>query len=121
MKTLIICLLFSPLAFAETFKIAGELTSFENKDGLLIKGCEKNCLALKTVGEFKKIDLKKARGQETFHGSVGSDVCRLVYKAESVIGVTESKDQRAFCVFKDSSLIEINSLSQYLTDKKIVR
>lgn len=121
MKTLIICLMLSTQTFAETFKIAGELASFENKDGLLIKGCEKNCLALKTVGEFKKIDLKKARAQETFHGSVGSDVCRLVYKAESVIGVNESKDQRAFCVFKDSSLIEINSLSQYLTDKKIVR
>lgn len=120
MKFLIIGLLFSVLASAETYKIGGDLIEFKDTDGLLLKGCEKDCLALKTVGKFKKINLKKERAKETFHGSVGSDVCRLVYKANSVIGVTQEKDQRAFCVFKDNSLIEINSLSSYLTEKKIV-
>ena len=41
-------------------------------------------------------------------------------KAESILGVAENQDGRAFCVFKDGSLIEINSLSSYLTEKKIV-
>jgi hypothetical protein len=107
-------------AIAENFKISGELVVFENKDGLLVKGCEKECLALKKVAEFKKINLEKIRAKEPFHASIGSDVCRLVYKTGSLIGVTKEKDQRAFCVFKDNSLIEINSLSKYLIDKKIV-
>jgi hypothetical protein len=107
-------------ASAETFKIGGELIVFENKDGLLLKGCEKECLALKKVAEFQKINLKKIRAKETFYASIGSDVCRLVYKSGSLIGINKEKDQRAFCVFKDNSLIEINSLSKYLVDKKIV-
>ena len=105
---------------ADTFKISGELISFENKDGLLTKGCEASCVALVKVSEFKKINLKKIRAKEVFRGSIGSDVCRLVYKGESTIGVTETKDQRAFCVFLDQSMIETNSLSQYLTEKNIV-
>ncbi len=107
-------------ALADTYKIGGELYIFKSSDGLLLKGCEKDCLALQTINKFKKINLKKERAKETFVSSVGSDVCRLVYKANSVIGVNQDKDQRAFCVFKDNSLIEINSLSSYLTEKKIV-
>jgi hypothetical protein len=120
MKFIILGLIFSMGAPAEAFKIGGELVDFKTIDGLLLKGCEKDCQALKTIGKFKKINLKKARAKETFAGSVGSDVCRLVYKANSVIGVTQEKDQRAFCVFEDDSLIEINSLSSYLKEKKIV-
>lgn len=36
------------------------------------------------------------------------------------LGVAENQDGRAFCVFKDGSLVEINSLSAYLLEKKIV-
>ena len=121
MKFLILSLLLSTAASAETyFKIGGELVEFKSVDGLLLKGCEKSCQALKAVKKFNKINLAKVRAKETFEASIGSDVCRLVYKANSVIGVTQEKDQRAFCVFKDSSLIEINSLSAYLTEKKII-
>ena len=120
MKIIFMFLIFFSFANAETYKISGELLSFENRDGLLIKGCEKKCLALTKVAEFKKINLKLARSNEKFEGSIGSDVCRLVYKTSSVIGVATNKDQRAFCVFSDNSLIEINSLSKYLTDKKMV-
>lgn len=120
MKRFIIGLILVSSAHAEVFKIAGQMLEFENKDGLLVKGCNKSCEALETVAKFKKIDLKKARAQEKFVGSAGSDVCRLVYKGRSVIGVNQDKDQRAFCIFKDESLIETNSLGQYLIDKKII-
>lgn len=120
MKYLVIGLLFSTSVFADYFKIGGELIEFKAQDGLLVKGCEKKCKALTTVSKHKKINLKKVRQGEKFHGSVGSDVCRLVYKAGSTIGVMENLDQRAFCVFDDNSAIEINSLSDYLVSKKIV-
>ena len=121
MKFVLFFLIFSNFVKAETFKISGESIFFENKNGLIVKGCEKECLALKTVAEFKNINLKKARIHEKFEGSIGSDVCRLVYKSHSIIGIAENLDQRAFCVFIDNSLIEINSLSQYLKDKNIVK
>jgi hypothetical protein len=120
MKLSLLLFFLTSTTLADTFKISGELISFENKDGLLTKGCEASCIALKKVSEFKKINLKKIRAKEVFRGSIGSDVCRLVYKGESTIGVTEAKDQRAFCVFLDQSMIETNSLSQYLTEKNIV-
>lgn len=120
MKILLLVLIFSMGAFAEAFKIGGEIMEFQTKEGLLVKGCEKDCLALKAVGKFKKIDLKKARRKVGFPGSVGSDVCKFVYEANSILGVNEQKDQRAFCVFKDESLVEINSLSNFLKEKKIV-
>ena len=120
MKFLILALLFSTLASAEHFKINGTLMEFQSKDGLLVNGCEKDCIALAKVKKHKKIDLKKVRAKEKFLGSIGSDVCRLVYKGNSVIGTIENLDQRAFCVFKDNSLIEINSLSDYLVQKKVV-
>lgn len=120
MKTLLLTLLISFGAKAEIFKINGELLDFKSQDGLLVRNCEKQCLALKSVSAHKKIDLKKIRKKQTYLGSVGSDVCRLVYEGGSVIGIAENRDQRAFCVFKDNSLIELNSLSAYLKEKKIV-
>lgn len=120
MKICILSLLFSTYALAEPFKISGELSEFKNQDGLLLRGCDKDCLALTTVRNFQHIDLKKERAKESYVSSIGSDVCRLVYKANSIIGVNQAKDQRAFCVFKDDSLIEMNSLGQYLKDKKFV-
>lgn len=121
MKYFFILALISATAFGATYKIGGELINFENKDGLLVRGCAKSCMALDAVKKFKKIDLQKLTKNEKFKGSIGSDVCRLAYKANSVLGVNEEKDQRAFCVFKDDSLIEINSLSEYLIEKKIVK
>lgn len=120
MKYLVFVALISSGVMADTFKIGGELVNLKNKDGLLVKGCEKECQALASVAKFKTIDLKKLRGDEHYNGSIGSDVCRLAYKGNSVIGINEEKDQRAFCVFKDNSLIEINSLGKYLIEKKIV-
>lgn len=120
MKILFVALFVTTVAQAEIFKVNGDLMDFKNQDGLLVRNCEKDCLALKTVATHKKIKLKEARAKEPFLGSVGSDVCRLVYDAGSVIGIAENRDQRAFCVFKDNSLIEINSLTQYLKDKQYI-
>ncbi len=122
MKYLILAGLFiSQFAVAETFQISGSIYEFQNKNGLLVKGCEKGCKALKTVGAHKSIDLKKVRSGEEHINSVGSDVCNLVYKAKSALGRAQNQDGRAFCVFEDQSMIEMNSLSQYLTDKKIAK
>lgn len=120
MKFIIIGLLISLSSFAETFKIAGSMVVFESQEGLLLQGCKNSCDALKKIKSFNKIDLKKARAVGGHHNSVGSDVCRLVYKANSVLGLAGNKDQRAFCIFEDKSLVEMNSLSQYLLKKKIV-
>lgn len=108
-------------ASADIFKIDGELLEFKTQEGMLLRGCDKGCEALSTIKLHKLIDLKKARAGEKFEGSVGSDVCRLVYKATSVLGLDQSKDQFAFCVFKDSSAVEINSLGDYLRQHKVVR
>lgn len=117
----IILFAFSITAHAESFKIAGTLVEFKNKDGLITRGCVKSCEALKQIQKHKTINMLEVRQGMTFTNSVGSDVCGKVYKAEALIGVTETGDQRAFCYFKDKSMVEMNSLSSYLIEKKIVK
>lgn len=120
MKYVLLILLVQP-AFAESFKIAGNLISFKESNGLMLKGCDSKCDALKAIKKHPSISLSEARKGMKFSNSVGSDVCARVYKAESLIGIAENGDQRAFCFFKDKSMVEMNSLSRYLIDKKIVR
>jgi hypothetical protein len=120
-KVLIFILTFSSILHAETFKIAGSLVELKKVDGLLVRGCEKKCDALTIIRKHNKISMAKVRKGQTFNNSIGSDVCDKVYKARSLLGVAENKDQRAFCYFKDKSMVEMNSLSDYLVDKKIVK
>ena len=117
----LIAILFITTAYAEAFKIAGGTVEFKEVDGLLLKGCESKCDALTAIKKHKKIDLKSARKGMAFTNSVGSDVCHKVFKADSLLGVAENSDRRAFCMFKDKSMIEMNSLTSYLVDKKIVK
>ena len=74
-----------------------------------------------SVKKFKTIKLDKYRKPQRYANSLGSDVCSHVYNGGSILGQAENKDRRAFCVFKDGSMIEINSLTSYLKSKKIVR
>jgi hypothetical protein len=106
---------------AEVFTIAGEAMSFELKEGLLLWGCEKNCDALKIIKKHKVIDLVKLRKGMSFVNSVGSDICQLAYKGSAVLGTNAHMDGRAFCVFSDQSMIEMNSLTAYLSQKKILK
>jgi hypothetical protein len=117
----LICALLISTAFAESFKIAGDLVEFQTIDGLLVKGCDKKCDALNVIKKHKNINLSKIRKGMKYTNSVGSDVCDKVYKADSVLGVAENTDRRAFCFFKDKSMVEMNSLSAYLVEKKIVK
>lgn len=119
MKFLLFLCLISFAVHAESFKMSGKLIEFKERDGLLLKGCEKSCEALKRIQEHKKINMLEVRKDMKFTNSIGSDVCDKVYKAQALIGVTESGDQRAFCLFKDQSMVEMNSLSSYLVEKKI--
>lgn len=116
----VVAILLSFSLRAEVFRIGGADFDFEEKE-ILLHGCQKDCLAQKALKTHKSIDLKKVRSQLTFVGSVGSDVCKHIYQAKSVIGTNMAKDQRAFCVFPDESMIEINSLSDYLEKKKIIK
>lgn len=120
MKLLIFLTLFSISVKAESFKIAGENIKFDDRVGILVAKCKNQCLALKKIDQFKYIDLKKNRAHEQFIGSIGSDVCQFIYKARSILGIASNRDQRAFCLFQDGSMVEINSLSQYLEKKKMV-
>lgn len=120
MKLLFVLLLLSVNIKAESYRIGGENINFEIKQEILISRCEGDCEALKKINQFRSIDLRKARAQEQFVGSIGSDVCKLIYKARSVLGTASNRDQRAFCYFDDGSLVEINSLSEYLKTKKLV-
>lgn len=120
MKYILLVVLMIPCAFGETFKLAGEWLEFKDQDGLLLSGCQKNCDALKAISKYKKIDLRKVRKEGEFASSIGSDVCDRVYKAKSLLGTAMNRDGRAFCYFPDRSLVEINSLSSYLQQKKIV-
>ncbi len=114
-------LLFSFPVLAETYLIEGSLVSFETKDGLLLKGCQKNCQALKTIATHKSIDMKVVTKNLKYVGAAGSDVCHEIYKAKSLLGRdSTTKDQRAFCLFPDFSMVEINSLTEYLKKNKFI-
>ncbi|MES2526776.1 MAG: hypothetical protein V4598_06800 [Bdellovibrionota bacterium] len=120
MKYLILFLI-SFSSFAESYLIEGTLVSVTEKEGLKLSSCVKECDALKAVAAHKRISMKAIGKDIKFAGSVGSEVCHEVYKAQSLLGRnSETKDQRAFCLFPDKSMIEINSLSDYLTKNKYV-
>ncbi len=115
-------LLFSISAHAESYLIEGMLVALTEKNDLKVSACPKDCLALKAVEANKVISLKEISKGIKYPGSIGSEVCHEVYKALSILGRhSETKDQRAFCLFPDKSMIEINSLSDYLTKNKYVR
>jgi hypothetical protein len=118
---LIFFLILSTQLSADVFRIAGQFVDFVSDEGLLIANCKEKCIAKETVLKHNKIELKKIRKGMKFVNSIGSDVCSRVYKAHSVIGLAGSGDQRAFCLFADSSMIEVNSLTNYLHRKKIVQ
>ncbi len=116
-----ILILGSNVARSETFKISGQWIEFSEKDGLLLNGCNQgNCEALAVIKKNKTIDLKNLRKKLRFDNSVGSDTCHLAYQAKIVIGITHNRDQRGFCLFKDRSMVEANSLGDYLVSKKMV-
>jgi len=120
-KNILFFLLLPAFAFGESFKISGERYDFSEKNGLSLYGCEKGCEALKVIESTKKIDLTKLRKGKKYVNSTGSDSCALAYKARATIGVNSGGDQRAFCIFKDQSMVEMNSLSSYLETKNITK
>lgn len=118
----LIAVLFSFSALAESYLIEGSLVALKEQEELKVSACPKDCEALKAVKAHKVISLKEIRKGIKYPGSIGSEVCHEVYKAKSILGRhSETKDQRAFCLFPDKSMIEINSLSDYLTKNKYVR
>jgi hypothetical protein len=117
----LIFLLLITCASAETFKIAGSFVTFSSRGSLLLKGCEKDCQALKVIAKHTKIDLAATRQGMEFVNSIGSDVCSKVYHMRSVLGVAENHDGRAFCLFEDNSMVEMTSLTRHLVKKKYLK
>ncbi len=121
MKSILLSILFTLPLHAETFKIEGTPLEFKSKDGLLIRGCEVMCQVLKTIEKHKNISLSAIRKGKEHTNNVGSDVCTLVYKADILEGTALSGKPVTFCFFRDNTMVEIGSLSRYLTDKKYVK
>jgi hypothetical protein len=114
-------LFISFIASGETFVISQKPFEFLDYKDVLVANCLKKCEAKRLLDKHTKINLRKLRSKARFANSVGSDVCSLVYKGNSIIGLASNRDQRAFCVFKDESLIELNSLGLHLKEKGIVK
>lgn len=123
MKLFVLVLLLGSVAKAESFMIEGRSLDFEAHSGLLLRGCEKaGCEALRQIYKHREISLRDLRAGLKHPGLVAADVCHDVYKARSLLGrALQSKDQRAFCYFSDGSMVEINSLDQFLLKRKYVR
>jgi hypothetical protein len=117
----IMMLIFSTkLLLAESFFIFDKVYEFSSFNDVLVSNCQKKCEAKKKLSALKKVNLKKFTTKEAFANSPGSDVCRFVFQGESLMGQAQNRDRRAFCVFKDLSLIDINSLTLYLEEKKLL-
>ena len=115
MKKLVwLLIFFASYSRADVFQIAGRTYSFEVKGSVLVHGCKTECQALKAVRERKIAgEALAAIPKRTFKRSLGSTVCADIYRARSVIGKATNGDGRAFCLFPDESMIEMNSLSAF--------
>jgi len=106
---LFVSLLFTVNAIAAEYKIEGKMYSFKAHQGIEVF-CQKpgpECLAENTV---KSLTVKNSRPDKFG----GSEFCLKELQIQTVLGVNKAGDGRAFCVFKDSSLIEVNSLGAFL-------
>lgn len=118
MKNLIILFSFiTPLSFAETlfYKQNDSLISKEfkyepyNKTLIKMNG-DKNSIAYKCLSKINKSSITPY--VDALRPS--SDVCLKLLKGSSVLGYNEIKNSVAFCLFKDGSIIELNSLENYI-------
>ncbi|MGZ3789379.1 MAG: hypothetical protein ACXVLQ_12700 [Bacteriovorax sp.] len=116
--TLLFCSISTKIFCDEDFKISGKLLHFESKKEVLVYCREKTCMALSA---FEKSKLHKAPfkdiPEKKYKSSLGSDFCHYALHGKSILGRASNQDGRAFCYFKDHSMIEINSLSAYLKKK----
>lgn len=112
-------LCFSFGSYSEVFKINGEVVNFEeHPSGLLIKNCKKNCEVLKVLS-LPQFDPKKIKTKSSMAASLGSTACHYILDGVSILGANLDNDGRDFCIFKDESMVEINSLSRYLEKNKV--
>lgn len=107
-----IMIFFSFALAAETYKIAGELVNFKNYKDVEYYCPKKKCDALEALKRKDRFDVASFP-KEQFANPLGSDVCRHHYKAKTLLGRNEKLDGRAFCLFPDESMIEINSLTKF--------
>ncbi len=111
-------ILFSFVAAAETYRIAGDLVKFKTYQDVRYYCPTKYCTALKILKKGDKID-PTLFPREQFSNPLGAQACRHYYKGKTLLGRNEKLDGRSFCLFKDESLLEISSLTKFV-EKRVV-
>ena len=97
----------------ETYRIASEIVTFELFEGVEISHCKDLCQAKEKLLSLKKKGPPKVKSKKKFISSVGSDACEYM-DGQAVLGTNLKKDGRSFCLFKDHSMLETNSLGRYV-------
>jgi hypothetical protein len=79
--------------------------------------CAKECMAKTAVEKYlqKPFPLKSKVG---FYSQEGSVLCRDYWNEVSLLGIKNDKSPTAFCLFKDQSFVEIQSLSKRVQNDK---
>lgn len=108
---------------AKTYKMAGKFIDFIEKHGVLVDKahCENDCSALRKLRALKPMKKKSLMEGEKWASSPGSLVCGKGLKGRSVLGKGQDMDMRAFCLFEDGSMLEINSLADYLEKNQLIK
>lgn len=92
---------------AKSYKISGKVYEFHEIKGVYAHGCEKDCLAISSLKKLKKLP-KQSKG---LLKSKASLICGSS-GGKAVFGVDSKKNMMAFCLFKDDSLVEYQSLEK---------
>jgi hypothetical protein len=80
----------------------------------------KSCEAKSALVGLKPVTQKQLADGQKMASSVGSSACTVMLKGRSVLATLANGDQRAICILKDNSMIEINSLSTAIVKKKLL-
>jgi hypothetical protein len=93
------------------------LTQWKSTISSTLTKCAKECMAKTAVEKYlqKPFPLKSKAG---FYSQGGSVLCRDYWNEVSVLGIKNDKSRTAFCLFKDQSFVEIQSLSERLKNEK---
>jgi hypothetical protein len=116
MRIIIILFILAQASLAMDVKILGRNFSFTKIDKVYVYGnCEKDCKAKKLFQTYLKKPFKP-KSKEKFFTQTSSVLCRDYWKAVSVIGVHENGNKGAFCLFKDQSMLDLDSLQEVIDE-----
>src|SRR5687767_5467164 len=100
---------------SNTFRVLGRNFEFVYYSEVWIsEKCIRSSCEAKTYlkDKIEKINRDEARDNSGLATSPGSYLCTKKWAQATVIGRDTAKNGRAFCIFSDASMIEINSLTE---------